>query len=205
MALVLYHHPWSRAASVVWMLEEVGEPYALEFVDLRAGDQKTDAHKERNRMQKVPVLDDGGALLSESAAIGVYLADRYALGRLAPALDDPRRGEYLRWCFFAPTVIEPACMAKASGWEYSASSAGFGRYEDMVATLEDALRDGPWLLGDTFTMADVIVGATVRWMLQFKMLEGDVLSAYAARLGEREALVRADARNAAVVAERGLG
>ena len=206
MSLVLYHHPWSRAASVVWMLEEIGEPYELKYVDLKAGDQRTPEHQARNRMGKIPVLKDGSSIVSEAAAIGVYLGDRYALGRLAPALDDANRGPYLRWCFFAPSVIEPACMAKASGWEYSPSTAGFGSYDDVVATLDETLTAGPWLLGDTFTMADVIVGATVRWMLRFNMLErAQHIGTYADRLGERPALQRADATNAAIVEERGLG
>lgn len=205
MPIVLNHHPWSRAATTVWMLEEVGEPYTLRHVDLRAGAHKEEAHKAKNRMMKLPVIEDGDAIVSESAAIGVYLADKYALGRLAPALDDPKRGAYLRWCFFAPTVIEPACMAKASGWEYSPSSAGFGTYDDMVATLEEGLAGGAFLLGD-FTMADIIVGSTVRFMMQFNMMEGtDVLRAYSDRLAERPALQRADAKNAAILKELGLG
>lgn len=205
MAILLHHHPWSRAATTVWMLEELGLPYDLNYVDLRAGAHRSDAHKERNRMMKLPVIEDGDAVVAESAAIGVYLADRYSAGDLAPAVDDPRRGAYLRWCFFGPSVIEPACMAKASGWEYSPSSAGFGTYEDMVATLEEGLTPGPWLLGEQFTMADVIVGATVRFLQQFKMMEtGGELGAYADRLGARPALQRADAKNQAIIAERGL-
>ncbi|MEX1365031.1 MAG: glutathione S-transferase family protein [Nannocystaceae bacterium] len=205
MSLVLYHHPWSRAAGVVWMLEELGEPYELRYVDMRAGEHQDEAHRARNRMMKVPVLEDGEVTVSETAAIGVYLADRHALGRLAPALDDPARGAYLRWCFYAPSVLEMACMAKSSGWEYSPGQAGFGSYDNVVATLEEALAPGPWLLGERFTMADAILGGTVRWMLRFDMLErGDQIGAYADRLGERPANQRATAINDAIVKERGL-
>lgn len=205
MPIVLHHHPWSRAATTVWMLEEVGAPYKINTLDLRAGDHRKDDYKALNRMMKLPVIEDGDAVVAESAAIGVYLADRYAKGELAPDLDDPARGPYLRWCFFAPSVIEPAAMAKASGWEYSESSAGFGSYENMVATLEEALTPGPWLQGERFTMADVIVGATVRFLRQFKMMEsGGVLGAYADRLGERPALKRADTINQRIVEELGL-
>lgn len=205
MSLTLYHHPLSRAATVVWMLEELGEPYELVYVDLRAGDQQTEAHKARNRMAKIPVLEDGDAIVSETAAIGIYLADRYAPGSLAPALDDPARAAFLRWCVFAPAVVELACMAKSAGWEYKPGSAGFGSYENVVATLEEGLAEGPWLLGERFTMADVVLGATLRWMLQFGMIEpGEHIGPYAARLGERPALKRAEARNAAIVEERGL-
>lgn len=156
-------------------------------------------------MGKVPVLQDGDAVVTESAAIGVYLADRYSLGTLAPALDDPRRGAYLRWCFYAPSVVEPCCMAKASGWEYNAGSAGFGTYAELLATLDAAIGEGPWLLGDTFTMADVILGGTVRWMVGFGMIDKQPnYLAYAERLDARPAAQRAAAINQRITEERGL-
>ena len=205
MSIVLYHHPWSRAATVLWMLEEVGQPYELRYVDLRAGDQESDEHRARNPMTKIPVLEDGDARVTESAAIGVYLADRYASGRLAPALDAPARGSFLRWCFFAPSVLEPACMAKSSNWAYQPRQAGFGTYENVLATLDGAVTPGPWLLGEQFTMADVIVGGTVRFMLQFNMLDrSDALGAYAERLEGRPALKTANMKNSEVMKERGL-
>ena len=198
MPITLYHHPHSRAATVVWMLEECGQPYTLSPVDLKAGEQKSDAFLALNRMGKLPVLDDDGVIVTESAAIGMYLADRYAHGRLSPAIDDPRRGPYLKWCFFAPTVIEVGCLAKAADWKFRASSAGFGDYETMLDTVEEGLAGGPWLLGDTFTMADVIVGGPLEWMLQFGMIERRArFTDYVERLLERPAKQRAIERNAA--------
>lgn len=206
MSITLYHHPFSRAASVVWQLEEVGVPYELQFVDLMTGQQKSAEHLARNPMGKLPVLVDGEAIISETAAIGVYLADRYALGRLAPALDDPARGPYLRWCFYAPSVIEPAAAANAGKWEVRPGAVGWGTYASVLDTLTGALESGPWLLGERFTMADIVLGATVRYLLRFKMLEPlPALSAYVERLSARPAALAADARNAAVIAERGLG
>lgn len=206
MSILLHHHPYSRAANVVWMLEEVGVPYELAWVDIMKGEHKTEAYRAMNAMGKLPVLVDEGVAISESAAIGVYLADRYALGRLAPALDDLARGPYLRWCFYSPSVVEPGCMAKAAGWEYRAGAAGWGTYEDLLATLERGLTPGPWLLGDRFTMADVIVGGTLRYMLNFKMIEPrPAFLAYVARIDERPAMQRALARNEQVKKEHGLG
>ncbi len=206
MTIILRHHPFSRAANVVWMLEEVGVPYELRYVDFAAGEHKADEHRGLNAMGKLPVLIDDDAVISESAAIGVYLADRYSSGDLAPALDDPARGPYLRWCFYGPSVVEPCCMAHASKWEYRAASAGFGTYESLLDTLERGIGDGPWLLGDRFTMADVVLGGTVRFMLQFKMLEARPrFTEYAERLSARPAAVAAAAVNARVIQERGLG
>lgn len=205
MTITLYHHPFSRAANVVWMLEEVGMDYELKFVDLTKGEQKAPEILALNPMGKLPILVDGEAVVTESAAIGVYLADRYASGRLAPALDDPRRGTFLRWSFFAPSVIEPGFMARAAGWTYEESHAGWGNHDAMLAAMASALNSGDYLLGERFTMADVIFGGTVRYMLTFKMLQPrEPFQAYADRLGARDALARADARNAAVRQEHGI-
>jgi glutathione S-transferase len=205
MAIVLYHHPWSRAAGAVWMLEEVGIDYELRWVDIMAGAQKTPEFLKLNPMGKLPVLVDGAAVVTESAAIGVYLADRYAAGRLAPALDDPARGTYLRWAFFSPSVIEPAAAAQPSGGNFNAGAVGWGTYDTMLNATEAALSPGPFLLGERFTMADVILGGTLRFMLMFKMVEPrPAFTAYVARLDERPAFQRSAARNAAVAAEHDL-
>jgi glutathione S-transferase len=205
MSITLFHHPYSRAANVVWMLEEVGLPYELRFVDLAAGEHKTAAYHDVNPMGKLPTLIDGDVVVTETAAIGVYLADRFGQGRLAPALDEAARGTYLRWCFIPSAVIEPGCMAHAANWAFKPGSAGWGTWEEMLDTIEQGIGQGPWLLGDRFSMADVILGGTLRWMLGFKMIDArPAFVDYAARLSERPAAVRAAERNAAIVTERGL-
>jgi len=205
VAVVLYHHPYSRAANVVWMLEEVGVDYELRWVDITAGAHKTPDFLALNPMGKLPVIRDGDAIVSESAAIAVYLGDRYALGRLAPALDDPARGTYLRWAFFAPSVIEPAAAAKPSGGQFNAGSVGWGTYEAMVMAAQAAVSTGPYLLGERFTMADTIFGGTLRYMVMFKMIDPlPAFTAYIERLEARPAFQRSSARNAAVMAEHGL-
>lgn len=205
MAITLYHHPFSRAAGVVWTLEEVGQPYELKFVDIRKNEQKSPEHLALNPMGKIPVLVDGDVVVTEGAAIALYLADRYAAGRLAPALDDPRRGTYFRWALFAPSVIEPGSMAKMQKWEFRSSQAGWGEYDAMIQTIENAIDGKQWLLGDMFSIADVVFGGTLDYMLRFKMLEpSPALTAYAERLRARPAFQRANARNAAIVKEHGL-
>lgn len=204
--ITLYHHPFSRAASTIWTLEEVGQPYELRYVDLMAGAHKAPEILALNPMGKLPVLTDGDAVVTENAAISLYLADRYAAGRLAPALDDPRRATYLRWSLFAPSVIEPGAMAKQAKWEFKPSQAGWGTYDAMLGAMESALAGRDFILGGDFSIADVIFGGTVRYMLRFGLLESRPLfTAYAERLGARPALQRSDARNAAIMAEHGLG
>lgn len=205
MALTLHYHPYSRAAGTIWALEEAGVPYELKVVDIMKGAQKQSEFLAINPMGKLPTLVDGDVVVTESAAIALYLADRYAAGRLAPALDDPRRGTYLRWSFFAPSVIEPAVMAKGAGWEVKEVSAGWGNYASMMAATEGALAKGPFLLGDGFSMADVVLGGLLRFLMMFKQIDATpAFSAYVERLDSRPAYQRADARNQAMRKELGL-
>ena len=157
-------------------------------------------------MGKLPTLTDGEVVVTEAAAIYLYLADRYAPGKLAPAIDDPLRATYLRWSLFSPSVIEPGATAKLYKWETKPGQVGWGDFESMVKSMDHAVADKQFILGDTFSMADVVFGGTVRFMLQFKMLEPTpTLTGYVDRLNQRPALQRADARNAAIAKERGLG
>jgi len=205
MSIVLYHHPFSRAATAVWMLEEVGVPYELRFVDMMKGGTKAPEIVALNPMGKLPILTDGDAVVTESAAIALYLADRHAYGRLAPKVDDPKRAAYLRWSFFAPSVIEPGLMAKSAEWTYKDSQAGWGSYDAMITAMEEAVTGREYLLGDTFTMADVVFGGTLRFMLMFKMVAPrPSFNAYAERLGARPALKRAEEINAKSCADHGL-
>ena len=201
----LYHHPFSRAAGVVWTLEEVGEPYELVPVDITKGAQKTGDVIENNPMGKIPVLVDGDTVVTEAAAIALYMADRYAHGRLAPKLDDPRRATYLRWTLFAPSVIEPGSLAKANNWQYRPGQAGWGDHESMLATIDVAIADGRFLCGELFTIADVVFGGTLRYMKMVKLLTpSPAVEGYLARLAERPALQRTDARNEKIAKELGL-
>lgn len=205
MGLTLHYHPYSRAAGTLWALEEAGVPYELKVVDILKGEQKNPGFLAINPMGKLPTLVDGGVVVTESAAIALYLADRYGAGRLAPALDDPRRGTYLRWSFFAPSVIEPAVMAKGSGWEVKEVSAGWGNHASMLAAAESAIAGRPFLLGDDFSMADVVFGGLLRFLIAFKQVEATPsFTAYVERLDARPASRRAEARNLSMRKELGL-
>ena len=194
--LKLYYHPFSRAADVVWMLEELELPYELCFVDITQGDQKKPEFLRLNPMGKLPVIQDGSAVVSEKTAIGMYLADKYSLGTLAPALDTPLRASYLRWCLFSPSVVEPAAMAHAAGWEYRAGSAGWGTWDSVMSSIEAALSTGPYVLGEAFSMADAVFGGTLRYMVRFRMMQPTpLITEYIQTLDQRPARKRADAVN----------
>ena len=206
MSITLYHHPFSRAANLIWVLEEVGVPYELRFVDILKGAQKEPDILALNPMGKVPIVTDGDLVVTEAAAISLYLADRYSLGKLAPSPDDPARAAYLRWSLFAPSVIEPAISAKASGAQFKPSQVGWGAFDSVLASMKSAIAGKSYVLGDRFSMVDCIFGGAVRYLLRFKLLEATpTFTAYAERLAARPAAQKGDAKNAAIVKERGLG
>jgi glutathione S-transferase len=205
MAITLYHHPFSRAANAVWMLEEVGVPYELRFVDIMKGEQKSKDVTALNPMGKIPVLVDGDTVVTEGAAIALYLGDRYSYGTLAPKVDDGKRGTYLRWALFAPSVIEPGSAARANNWPCKEGQVGWGSFDDVLGAMESAITGRDYLLGDQFSMADVVFGGTLRYMLMVKAIEArPAFQAYADRLGARPALKRADAKNAESMQVHGL-
>ncbi|HRY08031.1 MAG TPA: glutathione S-transferase family protein [Hyphomicrobiaceae bacterium] len=191
--IVLYHWPQSRSTIVRWMLEEVGVPYRIETVDITSPDHPSKAFLALNPMGKVPVLRHGDTVISEVSAICCYLADRFPEAGLAPAIDDPRRGPYLKWLFFAPSCIEPAVMHKSMQWpEGKRGMLGWANYDVTMQVLADAaIHATPWILGKRFSAADVVIGAQVRWGFMFGTIpKHPALEAYAHRLAERPALKR---------------
>lgn len=189
----LYCAPKTRSVRVIWMLEEVGVDYEKELVDIRSPERKDSAEFRRaSPMGKVPALTDGELAMSESAALCLYLADRYAPGRLAPALDDPSRGKFLYWIMYTPAVLEPAMAEKFSGAKPNRGSHGWGDFGSMIETLEAGLDGREWVVGDQFTAADVMLGSSVVFMRLFDMLpESGTLSAYADRCLARPAYQKA--------------
>lgn len=189
----LYWCPRTRSARAVWMLEETGVEYQRVLVDIADPRAKKDpAVRAASPMGKVPALEDGELRMSESAAICLYLADRYASGRLAPPIDHPTRGRFLYWMFYTPAVIEPAMSEKAGGWEPHPGRNGWGSFDLMIETLERGLGDGPWIMGGTFTAADVMLGSSCVFARRFGMLpDSEVLNAYADRCLARPAYRKA--------------
>lgn len=199
----LYWCPQTRSFSALWMLEEIGAPYERELIDIRAGAQDAPGYRAINPMGKVPALADGEATVAEQGAICAFLADRFPEAGLAPAIGDPARGRYLQWLFFAGNCIEPAYMQKFQGWETQKSRAGWGGYELVVDVLDEALKTGPWILGERFTAADVMIGCGVWFGLAFSLLDArPSFAAYRDRCVARPAFARAQAIEAEALAAR---
>ena len=203
--LTFYTHPMSRGRVSRWMLEETGLPYDTVVLDYGTS-MKAPEYLAINPMGKVPALKHGDTVVTEQAAICMYLADLVPEKKLAPPVGSPARGSYYRWIsFMAP--LEQLMVSKASGAALpDARMAGFGTEKDLLDTLEAALKDREYLAGDTFTAADLLVAAYVGWYLQFKLLEPrPAFVAFAARHQQRPAALRAYAIDDALLAKQQAG
>jgi glutathione S-transferase len=192
--LTLYHASPSRSSIARWMLEEIGEPYDLHVLNLTKGEQQAPDYLAVNPMGKVPALKHGDAVITEAAAICTYLADEFPQARLNVPVGDPRRGTYLRWLFFAPSCIEPAITDRAfpRKEEPRRGMLGYGDFDTVMAVVAAAVEPGPYLMGEQFTAADVVLGSTLRWGMMFGILpKRPEFVAYVGRLEQRPALKRA--------------
>ena len=179
------------------MLEEAGIDYDMERVQLGSPDL-SDEFLAASPMGKVPAIVDGDVAMAESAAICLYVADRYCSDTLAPATDDPRRGKYLYWTLYTPAVVEPAMSEKFNKVAANRQRSGWGDFDLMIETWDGALEGKEWISGDGFTAADVMLGSSAIFLRMFGMLpETRNLDAYADRCTQRPAYERAVAKGAA--------
>jgi glutathione S-transferase len=199
--LTLYHAAPSRSSIVRWMLEELGEPYDLHVLKLASGEQHAPDYLAVNPMGKVPALRHGEVVVTEAAAICAYLADEFPQAQLSVPIGDPRRGTYLRWLFFAPSCLEPAMTDRAFPRQEQPrrGTLGYGDFDTVMKVVAEAAAPGPYLLGEQFTAADVVLGSTLRWGMMFDLLpKRPEFVAYVNRLEQRPALQRATALDQAL-------
>jgi glutathione S-transferase len=196
--LTLYHATPSRSAVALWMLEEIGEPYDIHLLHLSKGEQQTPEYLAINPMGKVPALKHGDTAITEVAAICTYLADEFPAAKLNVPVGSPRRGVYLKWLFFGPGCLEPALIDRAAPRKEEPRRAmlGYGDFDTVTNVLAKAVAQGPYLMGEQFTAADVVIGSNIRWSMIFKTLpERPEFVDYVARLLARPAAQRADAKD----------
>ena len=204
--VTFFHAPQSRSAGTRALFEELGVDYDLHVLNLKAGEQRQPAYLAINPMGKVPAIHHHGALVTEQPAVFIYLADLYPAAKLAPPLGDPLRGPYLRWLVYYGSCFEPAVIDKSMQREPAApSTCPYGDYDTMLKTLTDQLERGPYLLGDTFSAADVLWGTALNWTVTFKLVpELPVIRAYIDRVLARPAMQRAAAKDAELVAAQAV-
>jgi glutathione S-transferase len=200
--VTLFHAPQSRSLGVLALLEELGADYELRVLNLKAQEQRGEEYLAINPMGKVPAIKHGDAIVTEQVAIYLYLADLYADRGLAPQMGDPLRGPYLRWTVYYGSCFEPALVDRAMKREPAPSSTSpYGDFDTMLKALTDQLAQGPYLLGDRFTAADVLWGTALTWTMMFGIVpELPVLKAYTERINARPAVQLARARDAELAA-----
>jgi glutathione S-transferase len=200
----IYHREHAgRPIRAAWTLEEAGAPYELMKMSTEEG--KGEEHRTRHPLGRVPVLeDDSGRMLFESAAICLQIADTHPQAGLIPAPGTHERGLVYQWAVFGPAELEPPLIETAMYGESDPERAAKGqaRFEKGVAAVSAALGDGEFLVGDSFTVADVMVGSALRFTSRMGRPEllTDNLTAYTSRLAERPAFKRAYERTEAAAA-----
>ena len=203
---IIFHHAApSRSSIVRWMLEEVAAPYRVELLDLTRNEQKSPGYLAINPMGKVPAIVHRGVVVTEVVAICCYLADAFPAAGLAPPVGDPLRGPYLRWSVFEASALEPAIIDRMLQRPPGRPGAlGYGDFDTTMNVVAQAVASGPYLLGDCFSAADVLIGSALQWGMMVGVVPKRAeFDAYAARLNERPALQRATAHDQELAASAG--
>jgi len=204
MSLIFYSNPMSRARIARWMLEETGTAYETRW--LRYGpEMSTEEYARINPMRKVPAIVHDGKVVTECAAICLYLADAFPQADLAPPQDS--RADYYRWMLFAAGPWEQATTNRALGVDVSpekSAMAGYGDFDRTLKALLGAVPETGYLLGEKFTALDVYLGAQIGWGVQFGSVpKTPEVEAYLGRIQSRRGYVRASEIDNAAAAEYG--
>lgn len=200
--ITLFHSPQSRSVGTLILLEELAADYELHPLNLKAGEQRAPAYLAINPMGKVPAILHDGALVTEQVAVFLYLADLYPEAGLTPAIGDSLRGPFLRWMVFYASCFEPALMDRSQkNTPAPRSTSPYGDVDTMLQTLKEQLAKGPYILGDKFTVADVLWATALTWTTMFKLVpELPVIKAYIDRVNARPSVARARAKDAELIA-----
>lgn len=196
--VTLYHAPKTRSTGALCLLEELGCAYDLVVLNMKVGEHKKPEYLAVNPLGKVPAIVHDGALVTEQAAVYMYLADLYPQAGLAPAIGDRLRGPYLRWMVFYGSSFEPAVVDKAQKREPAPPSMSpYGTYEETLRVVTDRLGTTPYLLGDKFHACDMLWGMALGWTTKFGIVEATpAIKAYIDRVVGRPAVKKGFAMDA---------
>jgi glutathione S-transferase len=189
-AMQLYYNPQSRAVIAKWMLDECGVAYEIVPIDIKKREHKTPEFLQINPAGKLPALVDGDSRLFENAAICLYLGDKFPEAKLAPKIGAPERGRYLSLMVYSTSQLEPA-MGDALLDVSTLPQRGWTDFETVKDVIEKELDDGPYLFGDWFSAADVMIGSMFIWKRMWgRPPDRPKLEAYVHRLLERPAAMK---------------
>jgi glutathione S-transferase len=201
--VIFYHAPQSRSSATLALLEELGAPYELHLVNIKAGEQRRGSYLAINPLGKVPAIRHRGALVTEQVAIFLYLADFFADAGMAPAVRDPLRGPYLRWMVYYAACYEPAlvdqAMKRAPG---PLAMSPYGDFDTMLGTIVERITGSVYLLGDVFSAADLLWGMALQWGTLFKIVpENAAIASYVSRVVSRASFSKVAALDAGWAAQ----
>jgi glutathione S-transferase len=193
--ITLYHAPCTRSSSIIWLLEELAVPYRIELTSIvygatGEGSPAPDSYRQIHPHKKVPAIDHDGNIVFESAAIALYLADAFPQAGLAPPIGDNGRAAYVTWLAYYAGVIGPVGVTHLLGMDKEKPTT-FGTFEDMEAFMARTLQARPYIAGENFTAADVLVGSAILYFKSSLLPARKVYDDYVARLQARPAFKRA--------------
>ena len=202
--LDFYHAPQTRSTGVLILLEALGVDYQLHLLNLKHNEHRQAPYLAINPMGKVPAIRHGEAVVTEQVAVYMYLADRFPAAGLAPALDDPLRGPYLRWMVYYAACFEPAVMDRSLQREPGpVGSSPYGDFDSVFNTVNQHLSEHPYILGETFSAADLLWGIALGWVTMFKLLpESAAIQHYVERIAARPEVIRAREKDSAWAAQQ---
>jgi len=195
--ITLYHAPRSRSSRFIFLLEELGASYEIAKVNIRRGDgsgalDPTNPHPHG----KVPVIRDGETIVHESAAIALYLTDKFPAAGIGPVVGDAKRGAYLTWLAYYAGVMEPSWTSAFLKTEVPRGTAGWVKTDEVMELVNSTLAKSPYILGEKFSAADILIGTTFKLFMGSPLLaKTDLLEAYVKRVVERPAYARAAAKD----------
>ena len=195
--ITLFHAPRSRSSRFIFLLEELGALYEIKLMSIRRGDGSGALDPANPHPHgKVPAIKDGEILVFESAAVALYLTDKFPANGIGPVVGDPQRGAYLTWLAYYAGVMEPAWVSAFKQWDTPRGTAGWVKTGEVMEFVNRTLSQGPYLLGETFSAADILVGTTFALFMGSPLLpKTPLLEAYVKRIVERPAYKRAQARD----------
>ncbi len=201
-ALTLYHSPWSRSVGIRWLLEELCVPYRVQFVDVGATKGVDESYRKIQPHKKVPALVHNERVVTERAAIAMYLTEIFPEAGLAPAMGDPWRPAYLTMLVYCDAVFDPCVNARVRGLVHGPSDYSFGAYDDVIANLEARLSQHPYAAGPNFTAADTQLASSLGFTMNVlnAIPRKACFDEYLARVAQRPAYVRAQALDAKLLA-----
>ncbi len=200
--LTFFHSPWSRSTRVLGLLCAMDR---LDAVDLRVVSiRRQDGTGERDPRNphpegKVPLLVEDGVAIWESAAIMLHLTDLFPEAGMGVPAGEPGRGRYLSWMTWYAGVVEPVLILEAAGIQHLHLTAALRGLDEVQARIGQALAEGPWLMGDRLTAADLLLASPFQW---FGDLDpgGDAARDWVARCETIPGLDRAQALDAELMA-----